>query len=74
VRRHRAIVYGVPAGASGWNLICTRLESASANRRLSRDRDRFVEALDVMKFICREFWTEVFRKPIDKLQTNNRVC
>ena len=25
-----------------------------------------------MKFICRDFWTDVFRKPVDKLQTNNK--
>ena len=29
--------------------------------------------VNVMKFICKEFWTEVFRKQIDKLQTNNQV-
>eukprot|EP00468_Gymnochlora_sp_CCMP2014_P000311 CAMPEP_0167743964 /NCGR_PEP_ID=MMETSP0110_2-20121227/2311_1 /TAXON_ID=629695 /ORGANISM="Gymnochlora sp., Strain CCMP2014" /LENGTH=140 /DNA_ID=CAMNT_0007628399 /DNA_START=150 /DNA_END=572 /DNA_ORIENTATION=+ len=26
--------------------------------------------LDMIKFICKEFWTEVFRKQADKLQTN----
>lgn len=30
--------------------------------RLARDRERLADALDVMKFICREFWTDVFRK------------
>lgn len=29
--------------------------------------------VNVMKFICKEFWTEIFRKQIDKLQTNNQV-
>jgi len=28
--------------------------------------------LEAVKFICKEFWTEVFRKQIDKLQTNHR--
>lgn len=28
--------------------------------------------LEVMKFICKEFWHEVFGKHIDKLQTNHR--
>ena len=28
--------------------------------------------LDVIKFICKNFWEEVFRKKIDKLQTNNK--
>jgi len=40
--------------------------------RLARDRERLVEVLDVVKFLCREFWTEAFRKPVDKLQTNNK--
>jgi hypothetical protein len=40
---------------------------------MTRDRERLIDVLDVMKFICREFWLEMFRKPIDKLQTNNRV-
>jgi hypothetical protein len=41
--------------------------------RMTRDRERLVDILDVIKFLCREFWSEVFRKPVDKLQTNNRV-
>ncbi len=28
--------------------------------------------LEAVKFICKEFWTEVFRKQIDKLQTNHK--
>jgi trafficking protein particle complex subunit 6 len=40
--------------------------------RLTRDRERLVDTLDAVKFLCREFWTEVFRKAVDKLQTNNR--
>lgn len=40
--------------------------------RLTKERERFLDTLDIMKFICREFWTEIFRKAIDKLQTNNR--
>ena len=38
-----------------------------------RDRgERMTDPLDIVKWMCREFWTEVFRKPVDKLQTNNR--
>jgi hypothetical protein len=29
-------------------------------------------SLEAVKFLCKEFWTEVFRKQIDKLQTNHR--
>ena len=41
-------------------------------RSLLRDRDRASEPLDAIKWLCREFWTEAFRKPVDRLQTNNR--
>ena len=30
------------------------------------------DPLDVVKFICKEFWLYCFRKKIDKLQTNHR--
>jgi hypothetical protein len=40
--------------------------------RLSLHRERPAEVLDVVKFVCREFWTEVHQKAIDKLQTNNK--
>ncbi|CAM9241813.1 unnamed protein product [Phaeothamnion confervicola] len=30
------------------------------------------EQLEVIKFICKEFWTEVFRKQVDKLQTDHK--
>lgn len=39
--------------------------------RLTADMLRFQdEELDVMKFICREFWTSIFQKQIDNLRTN----
>ena len=28
--------------------------------------------LDLIKFICKEFWDEIFKKKIDKLQTNRK--
>ena len=42
-------------------------------RSLLRDRgERMTDPLDIVKWMCREFWSEVFRKPVDKLQTNNK--
>lgn len=41
--------------------------------RYTKDRPRFADTLEIIKFICKEFWMEVYRKQIDKLQTNNRV-
>lgn len=31
-----------------------------------------VDHLEAVKFVCKEFWTEIFRKQVDKLQTNHR--
>ena len=41
--------------------------------RYTKDRPRFADTLEIIKFLCKEFWMEVFRKQVDKLQTNNRV-
>lgn len=41
--------------------------------RYTKDRPRFSDTLEIIKFICKDFWVEVYRKQIDKLQTNNRV-
>jgi len=41
--------------------------------RFSRDKPRFTDTLDVIKFLCKDLWTLVFRKQIDNLKTNHRV-
>ncbi|KAI9796812.1 MAG: Trafficking protein particle complex subunit 33 [Piccolia ochrophora] len=38
----------------------------------SSDRPRFTDTLDVIKFLCKDLWTLVFRKQIDNLKTNHR--
>jgi len=38
--------------------------------RLTKEQPRFVEPLEIIKFICKDFWIAVFRKQVDKLQTN----
>ncbi|KAJ3361055.1 Trafficking protein particle complex subunit 33 [Allomyces javanicus] len=40
--------------------------------RLAKDHARFTDTLDVVKFICKEFWMAVFRKQVDNLKTNHR--
>ena len=42
--------------------------------RFSRDRPHFNDTLDVIKFLCKDLWTLVFRKQVDNLKTNHRVC
>ncbi|KAF9163412.1 Trafficking protein particle complex subunit 33 [Actinomortierella ambigua] len=40
--------------------------------RISKDRMRFPDNLDVVKFVCKEVWTFLFKKQIDNLKTNHR--
>ncbi|EJD54939.1 transport protein particle component [Auricularia subglabra TFB-10046 SS5] len=56
-----------------------RLEAVGAHvganlveRRLARDRARFHDTLDIVKFICKDVWTAVWAKQIDNLRTNHR--
>lgn len=41
--------------------------------RYTMDRLRFNENLEIIKFICREFWTTLFLKQVDSLRTNRKV-
>ncbi|KXJ97543.1 transport protein particle component [Microdochium bolleyi] len=40
--------------------------------RFSRDRPRFNDTLDAIKFVCKDLWTLVFKKQVDNLKTNHR--
>lgn len=40
--------------------------------RYTKDRSRMAEHLELIKFICRDFWNEVFKKQVDNLRTNHR--
>ena len=31
------------------------------------------DALEIIKFMCKEFWLAVFKKQVDNLRTNHRV-
>ncbi|XP_068995402.1 trafficking protein particle complex subunit 6b [Embiotoca jacksoni] len=61
---------------SGRNI--SRLESLGFRvgqgliERLSKDTSRFKDELDIMKFVCKDFWTCVFKKQIDNLRTNHQ--
>ncbi|KAK4034085.1 trafficking protein particle complex subunit 6B [Parachaetomium inaequale] len=58
--------------------VCRRLEGIGYRvgqglvERFSRDRPRFTDTLDVIKFLCKDLWTLVFRKQVDNLKTNHR--
>ncbi|KAJ4763192.1 Trafficking protein particle complex subunit 6B [Rhynchospora pubera] len=36
------------------------------------ERPRFADHLEAIKFICKDFWSELFKKQIDNLKTNHR--
>jgi len=40
--------------------------------RYTRERPRFQDTLEIIKFLCKEFWMEIFKKQIDNLRTNHR--
>jgi len=42
--------------------------------KTAQDRNRFnpANSLDIIKFLCKDFWTETFGKQVDNLRTNHR--
>jgi hypothetical protein len=53
---------------------CALLLSLLLNRT-AQDRNRFnpQNSLDIIKFLCKDFWNETFGKQVDNLRTNHRV-
>ncbi|PWN24786.1 hypothetical protein BDZ90DRAFT_234737 [Jaminaea rosea] len=55
-----------------------RMESVGASvganlaERLSRDRPPLNSTLDVLKFLCKDFWIALWEKQVDGLRTNHR--
>lgn len=39
--------------------------------RLTREWSRFKDELDMIKFICTDFWSSLYHKQIDNLRTNH---
>lgn len=40
--------------------------------RYTKDKPRLGDTLEVIKFICKEFWQATFKKQVDNLKTNHR--
>ncbi|GBG63462.1 hypothetical protein CBR_g38080 [Chara braunii] len=40
--------------------------------RYTKDRNRFTDLIEIIKFVCKDFWAQVFRKQVDNLRTNHR--
>lgn len=43
----------------------------SLAEQLTKDAPRFKDDLEVMKFICRDFWSALYQKQVDNLRTNH---
>jgi len=41
--------------------------------RMTKECPRFNSQLDIIKFICKEFWMCLFHKQVDNLKTNHQV-
>ncbi len=40
--------------------------------RITKDSPRYKDELDTMKFVCKDFWTTLYKKQIDNLRTNHQ--
>lgn len=40
--------------------------------RITREHPKFKDELELMKFICKDYWVCIFRKQIDNLRTNHQ--
>ena len=60
-----------PAPAAALDAVGARLGRTLAER-FTRDRPPITEHLDVVKWVCKDLWTELFRKSVDNLRTNHR--
>ncbi len=41
--------------------------------RYTRDKPRLGDTLEIIKFVCKDFWQALFKKQVDNLKTNHRV-
>lgn len=44
-----------------------------ARSSYTKEQQFLVTEMDIIKFICKEFWGHVFKRQVDKLQTNYKV-
>lgn len=65
---------GVRVGRAFAERLCRGASNAAGSAAAAAQRPRPPgDALDAVKFVCKEFWTAAFRKQVDALRTNHRV-
>ncbi|PNH09730.1 Trafficking protein particle complex subunit 6B [Tetrabaena socialis] len=60
-----------PAAAAALEAVGFRVGQQLAER-YTRDRPRLGDTLEVIKFVCKDFWQALFKKQVDNLKTNHR--
>ena len=50
-----------------------RRVGATMAEQMTRDIPRFKNELDVLVFVCKQFWQQAWHKPVDNLKTNHQV-
>ncbi|XP_065068989.1 trafficking protein particle complex subunit 6B-like [Rhopilema esculentum] len=40
--------------------------------RFTRDTPRFKDELEMLRFICKDFWMKIYKKQVDSLKTNHQ--
>jgi hypothetical protein len=54
--------------------LCKGTSQLQSLPSLVRDRPRFIDTLETVKFLCKDVWTAAWDKQVDNLRTNHRVC
>ncbi|GLI71679.1 hypothetical protein VaNZ11_016961 [Volvox africanus] len=60
-----------PAAAAALEAVGFRVGQQLAER-YTRDKTRLGDTLEIIKFVCKEFWQALFKKQVDNLKTNHR--
>jgi hypothetical protein len=61
------------AAGMAWQTLCHLKITLQCRFRYSKDKPRLGDTLEIIKFLCKEFWLAVFKKQVDNLRTNHRV-
>jgi trafficking protein particle complex subunit 6 len=76
---HGIVAPGGTAAAAGTVMeVRSRLESLGFDvgsrlvERYAMERERLEADLDIVKFICKDFWEQTFKKQVDVLKTNHK--
>lgn len=43
------------------------------SNRIAKEKQRLNDSLEMVKFVCKEVWTFLFKKQMDNLKTNHKV-